>query len=402
MESRRCALTSWLALALLVLVSIPLLAPADAGAIPAFARKYQMSCTTCHAPYPRLKPYGEEFAARGFRMEPGKEPPRATYDTGDPLLSLPRDLPLAMRMEGYFSYKEGGAAEDDFEWPWVWKILSGGPIGTKVSYYVYFLIEEGDVVGLEDAYLQLNDLFGSGFDLLAGQFQVCDPLFKRELRLERYDYLIFKTRVGLVPVDLTYDRGIALARTLPGEVDFMAQVVNGNGIEPAAEDVSDFVSFDQDDWKSVALRAARAFGPVRLGAFGYWGRTEAEGLGVAYDNDTYYIGPDLVVDFKEVAQLNAEFLYREDDDPLFGGAGDLHCTRGGFAELHYFPQGQDGRWVVSGLYNKVASDDNEADRETISVTANHLIARNVRLLIEAGQDLGAKATRATVGLVAAY
>ena len=60
---------------------------APAEAIPAFARKYQFSCSTCHAPVPRLKPFGEAFAARGFRLEdPSQEPPRATYDVGDPTL----------------------------------------------------------------------------------------------------------------------------------------------------------------------------------------------------------------------------------------------------------------------------------------------------------------------------
>ena len=38
----------------------------NAGAIPAFARRYKMSCTTCHAPFPRLKAYGDEFAGAGF------------------------------------------------------------------------------------------------------------------------------------------------------------------------------------------------------------------------------------------------------------------------------------------------------------------------------------------------
>lgn len=400
MKPRHRAPAWGLAVALVVLVGVPLLAPDHAAAIPAFARKYQMSCTTCHAPFPRLKPYGEEFAARGFRMEPGQEPPGATYDTGDPLLSLPRDLPLAMRMEGYFSYKDGAVVEKDVEWPWVLKLLSGGPIGTTVSYYVYVVFEEG-TLDLEDAYIQMNDLFGSGFDLLAGQFQVSDPLFKRELRLERYDYLVFKSRVGYVPADLTYDRGIALGRTLAGDIDFVFQVVNGNGIEPPADDVvSDFVRFDDDEWKSVALRAAREIGSTRIGVFGYWGRTKPSDI----ENDTYYIGPDLVVG-GDLAQLNLEFLYREDDNPFFLGGSpgrDLHCTRGGFAELHVFPQGQDGRWVLSGLYNKVASDDDAADRETISITANHLITRNVRLTLEAGRDLEAEATRASVGLVAAY
>ncbi|MBI4916736.1 MAG: hypothetical protein HY825_12885, partial [Acidobacteria bacterium] len=86
-----------------VIVAIALLAvlsARDAGAIPAFARKYQLSCSTCHAPFPRLKPYGEEFAARGFRMEDAsKEPSRATFDVGDPLLTLSRDLPLAVRFD---------------------------------------------------------------------------------------------------------------------------------------------------------------------------------------------------------------------------------------------------------------------------------------------------------------
>jgi hypothetical protein len=40
----------------------------DALAIPAFARKYDMSCTTCHAPFPKLKPFGEEFAGNGFQL----------------------------------------------------------------------------------------------------------------------------------------------------------------------------------------------------------------------------------------------------------------------------------------------------------------------------------------------
>ena len=52
-------------------VLLALVAPRDAQAIPAFARKYRFSCTTCHAPFPRLKPYGDEFAGRGFRVGGG-------------------------------------------------------------------------------------------------------------------------------------------------------------------------------------------------------------------------------------------------------------------------------------------------------------------------------------------
>ena len=58
----------------------------DLFAIPAFARKYNMSCKTCHSPFPYLKPYGNEFAANGFRLK-DKDAPRYFVNTGDDRLS---------------------------------------------------------------------------------------------------------------------------------------------------------------------------------------------------------------------------------------------------------------------------------------------------------------------------
>jgi hypothetical protein len=42
--------------------------PAPAHAIPAFARKYETSCQTCHTVYPKLNPFGEAFRRRGYRF----------------------------------------------------------------------------------------------------------------------------------------------------------------------------------------------------------------------------------------------------------------------------------------------------------------------------------------------
>lgn len=368
-------------------------APADA--IPAFARKYQFSCSTCHAPVPRLKPFGEEFAARGFRLDPAQEPPRATIDTGDPELRLTREVPLAFRIEGFGSWKEGAASEADVQWPWAFKILSGGPISNSVSYYVYFILEKGGVQGLEDAYLQFNRPFNVPLNLMFGQFQVSDPLFKRELRLERFDYQIFKTRVGHAPLDLTYDRGIVGSWTFPGKIESVVQVVNGNGIREAHEE-----DFDQDALKTVSWRVAYRTGRVRVGGFSYFGR-QRDLAGVR--NRTWYLGPDLVVDFTDSLQLNAQYLERRDNDPLFTGErlGDWE-TRGGFAELHYLPKGPDGKWVVSFLYNKVDSDDPEALWHSASVTLTRLVARNVKLVVDGGREIEHKAGRISVGVMAAF
>ena len=44
-------------------------------AIPAFARKYQTSCQTCHVAYPKLNAFGEAFRNNGYRF------PRGDSDT---------------------------------------------------------------------------------------------------------------------------------------------------------------------------------------------------------------------------------------------------------------------------------------------------------------------------------
>ena len=56
---------------LLVLLTIPS-TPADA--IPAFARRYRVSCMLCHNPVPVLNDFGDRFAADGFRLATGEVP----------------------------------------------------------------------------------------------------------------------------------------------------------------------------------------------------------------------------------------------------------------------------------------------------------------------------------------
>ena len=71
----------WCRALLLVALALPLLAP-PAEAIPAFARKYRVTCTVCHTTAPALNDFGERFAGNGFQFVVG-EPPRDTIPTGD-------------------------------------------------------------------------------------------------------------------------------------------------------------------------------------------------------------------------------------------------------------------------------------------------------------------------------
>jgi hypothetical protein len=367
-------------------------------AIPAFARKYRMSCKTCHAPFPHLKPYGEEFAGNGFVLK-DKDAPRYFDDTGDDKLSLIRDFPFALRMEGFITYNNNKSEISDFSTPYNIKLLSGGSLAKNISYYFYFFFsEQGKIVGLEDAFIIFSDLFHTGISLTLGQFQVSDPLFKRELRLTFEDYSIYKAAPGLSHVDLTYDRGIMLNYTIPKGPDLVFEVVNGTGIEEA----NVFENFDNDKYKNIFGRISQDIGDhFRIGASAYYGKEAPEGR----MNKIWIWGGDCSFSLSNV-ELNFQYMERKDDNPYFYNVApnEFH-TRGLFAELVFTPGGGDGLWYAVGLYNWVDSDQNRLDYQSAAVHLGYLLRRNMRLTSEfnyifAGPE--GKYARGIIGLIVGF
>lgn len=392
--------------------------------IPAFARKYRVSCATCHAPVPRLNAFGEAFAANGFEMAPGQEH-RDTIATGDPLLRLQSNLPLAIRYDAYLtalSRRYGGQVVFDQQTPWVIKLLSGGQIGHKISYYAYFLMSErGEVAGLEDAYVQFTDIAGSGVSVITGQFQVSDPLFKRELRLPYEDYQPYRVRVGNTQADLTYDRGIMALWSPRNGTDLAVEILNGRGLNQASGDRQ----YDRDGFKNFAARVSQDVGPMRIGGFGYYGEERDGGA----TNRIRIVGPDATFAIGAKAELNVQLLRRWDDDPFLGSCTATTPCPGGatvpfsttvdaaFAELLYQPAGPTGRWHVTALANLIESDRpvvslriGEQDTSpgylqryfTTGLGLHFLLLRNVRLLGEGSWDYERKQARLVTGFSAGF
>jgi hypothetical protein len=387
-----------------LLLAVP---PRDAEAIPAFARQYNVSCALCHNPAPSLTDFGEEFAGNGFQMAKGEELINAV-DTGDDLLTLMDALPLAVRFDGYVRANAGSdLPSTDLETPWTIKLLSGGQIAPNVSYYMYFFMSErGEVAGLEDAYVQFSDIGGTGIDLLVGQFQVSDPLFKRELRLEFEDYQPYRVRVGETRADLTYDRGLMAVYSPWDGGDLSFQVVNGRGIGHA----TDAKHYDEDDGKNVAARFSQSFGPIRVGGFGYFGTESAGG----FHNGIRIYGPDLTLDLGPTLRLNGQYLRRTDDYPFFSNVNPTETSVDmGFAEVVWSPQGPTGRWFFTGLYNHVSADAHIftvrqgesgylARYRAAAVGGNYLLARNFRWTAEVLYDVDLESYRFITGFVSAF
>lgn len=382
---------------------LPLLPAARAEAIPVFARRYGVSCQLCHNPVPMLTEFGETFAGNGFRMA-AEEPPRDTINTGDALLWLPSDLPLSFRLDTYAQAYAGGKAAVDFQGPYTLKVLGSGVINRKLSWYVYaLLLERGEFGGVEDAYLTVNDVGGQSVDLMIGQFQLSDPLFKRELRLMFEDYAIYRARIGEEPLTLTYDRGIMAIADVAG-FTVTGQVVNGNGIGAAESSRR----FDNAPGKTAALHLSRDLVPgVRLGALGLYSRNESDGVA----NKVTMVGADASLGAGPV-EVNLQYLHREDDDPLFQGQGaTLVKTDGGLAEILVRPAGS--RWYGFGLYNLVVADRPYLDvrlggpagvRRYESATAGigYLVMRNFRFSAEGTWDMEQERTRWSLGVVTAF
>ena len=195
----------------LIAALFTVLAGTDAWAIPAFARKHQTSCQTCHIAYPKLNPFGNAFRLRGYRM-PGetedlvKEVPVPlgvdAYKRVWPDAVWPSDIPgtvplsvdvrltgvtrhdadlLVDPVEGDFVF-EGEADETtghDFRFPESVTLLGAGTFGETMSFLTAlgFEVETEDGqtevnLGIEHAELRFNGPFGSGtaFNAKFGRF----------------------------------------------------------------------------------------------------------------------------------------------------------------------------------------------------------------------------------------
>ena len=154
-----------------------------AGAVPVFSRKYQTSCTTCHAIFPKLNPFGQAFRLNGYRMpketeEQIKQAPVSlgaeSYRKIWPKMVSPSDLPgfapfaLNTKMGIVYSSEKDALGKtvvnNDFQFPQEVNIFTAGTLGEHFSFLgeVTFGQEtDGSVTTeLEHAQLHINSPFG--------------------------------------------------------------------------------------------------------------------------------------------------------------------------------------------------------------------------------------------------
>lgn len=190
------------------------------SAIPAFSRKYQTACTTCHSNYPELNDFGEAFKKNGFKFPKDddvfvKEPPvllgsKAQKEAFPGAVypgEIPGTIPIAFRYEGNFNLnrkqppgvvqQNGFAPRTDLFAPNTFTIIAAGSFGQNFSFWIDDDISVGGANsdgGLGDGWIKYNDLghkLGlpkNSLNVRFGQFELDLPFTQaRSIYLSPYD-----------------------------------------------------------------------------------------------------------------------------------------------------------------------------------------------------------------------
>jgi hypothetical protein len=206
-------------------VVILLLFPSLSNAIPAFARQYGTSCTTCHSDFPKLNDFGKAFKDAGFKFpvdDAGlmKIPPTLLGAEAQKELfphavwpgSIPGMPPIGLRMNTFFQKTAGNRGNFDALVPpgtvppfvpktdfstGLFSIFTAGNFGSDIAFWVdEDLSVAGDNAagGLGDGYLKFVNLGRlvkipkDAISLRVGRFELDLPVSQaRNINISGYD-----------------------------------------------------------------------------------------------------------------------------------------------------------------------------------------------------------------------
>jgi hypothetical protein len=155
----------------------------SANAVPAFSRKYQTSCQTCHQIFPKLNPFGEAFRLNGYRL-PGETEEQVkvkpvslgadAYERIWPKMVYPSDLPgvvpfaLNVKMANLYasSHDDTGrqVVHNDFQFPQEANLFAAGTLGKNFAFFGELTYEESpdgsSGVEIEHMRLDWNNIVG--------------------------------------------------------------------------------------------------------------------------------------------------------------------------------------------------------------------------------------------------
>jgi hypothetical protein len=187
LRSARSAIGSLLA-ASFVLVFLVASCSQSSFAIPAFARKYGLPCSSCHESWPKLSPFGQSFKDNGYQL---------MNERDSPIFQNPAYWPITFRMTAIWHREannrtlvDGTAGPNSTEANVTMNgfDLSGLDFhtgGTLAKNFSFYLLPSSDPTGafhFESVFARLDNIGGSSwFNIKLGKFELDNLLSEKRI-----------------------------------------------------------------------------------------------------------------------------------------------------------------------------------------------------------------------------
>jgi hypothetical protein len=161
---------------------------AKVRAIPAFARKYGLPCSSCHQAWPMLSPFGQAFKDNGYQL---------MNDRDAPIYQQPGYWPITFRMTTFWHRENENRAQVDgpagvsgneasvtshgFDWSGL-DFHTGGTLAKNFSFYVLPSSDNTGAFHFETVFARIDNIKGSSwFNLKLGKFELDNLLSEKRI-----------------------------------------------------------------------------------------------------------------------------------------------------------------------------------------------------------------------------
>ncbi len=385
-----------------------LLSVHNVWAIPAFARKYQTSCVTCHAPFPTLTAVGESFRLNGYKLPNDelyvKDKPVSmgaeAYKKMFPDSVWPSDIPwmppVSILVNSNITTNFNGpeTKKTKFNLPSDASILAAGTLGDDISFFTELAFDNADSSSKVNAWLMYqglgSKLFGDNhLNIKAGtvgdqelglpnarnpgKFSNSDYLYHQALAIDSHPGMelngfgqIWRYAAGIVESDTTQNKKDYYAAF---SLKFGGLGYSGINSKSASEE--GISSSPTGYWRDDS---------IRMGVFAYRGFKDKDP-----DNAETYdrFGGDIRVNYSDLSLVGG-YAYGKDRSITFNEDFPEQNIWFGEVDYYIFP------WLIGfSRYESITtsnsdnSDENYSDRARI-VPGFILLARaNVKATLEA-------------------
>lgn len=180
-------------------VFVAVLFPSVSEAIPAFARKANMTCSTCHTAWPALNAFGRQYKEHGYRLG-HLEPPTKVISKD---LKWNESLPVSVMLVSR-PYDKKGSGDQKIRALHEVELMVAGPMGDKFSSFIEIEAEDevtndiGFDTGISSAALTFNANEAAHLQVSWGSITWFDPYnsYSNHLRMTRGGSSVFDQSFG--------------------------------------------------------------------------------------------------------------------------------------------------------------------------------------------------------------